>query len=99
MHKINRASSHDIRHVRKEIEDYGYTVGKDIGLANNPEFLREGHAVDDFLTPDRIIIGVSDNRTQKIMEKLYDSFNVSIHILNLNTAEYVKYLSTIYWRH
>ena len=93
MHKINRASSTTFAHVRKEIEDYGYTVGKDIGLANNPEFLREGHAVDDFLTPDRIIIGVSDNRTQKIMEKLYDSFNVSIHILNLNTAEYVKYLS------
>ena len=42
------------------IENKGYKVGVDIFLANNPEFLREGHAWDDFINPDRIVIGTND---------------------------------------
>ncbi|HJK77488.1 MAG TPA: nucleotide sugar dehydrogenase [Methanocorpusculum sp.] len=75
------------------ITNKGVRIGTDIGVANNPEFLREGHCWDDFIHPDRVIIGVSDKHTEKIMSKLYENIGVPIHIVSLNTGEFIKYLS------
>ncbi len=78
------------------VSDKGFEVGKDIYIANNPEFLREGHAWDDFINPDRIVIGTNDEYTKEIMEKIYKDFNVPIHFVSLNTGEYIKYLSNTF---
>lgn len=79
--------------IKPFIEKLGVKVGNNLGLTNNPEFLREGHAWHDFLYPDRIVIGEDDTKSGKIIEDLYQSFNAPIHRVSLNTAEYIKYLS------
>ena len=75
------------------IEKYDFNVGLDIGVANNPEFLREGHCWDDFINSDRIVLGVSDEKSEKILTKLYENFECPIFTVSLNTGEFIKYLS------
>lgn len=75
------------------LEAKGIRVGTDLGVANNPEFLREGHCWDDFIGADRIVLGVSDLRSEDMLKKLYQSVTVPIHCVNLNTGEFIKYLS------
>jgi UDPglucose 6-dehydrogenase len=63
-------------------------------MASNPEFLREGSAVDDFLHPDRIIIGVEDERTATVLQQLYRPLtlrDVPLVITSCRTAELIKY--------
>lgn len=74
----------------------GFYVGKNIFVANNPEFLREGHAWDDFINPDRIVIGTNDEYTKTVMEQIYKNFNVPIRFVSLNTGEFIKYLSNTF---
>ena len=62
-------------------------------LANNPEFLREGKCWEDFIQPDRIVCGTNDERAVELLQKLYQPFNAPVHIVTLNTAEFIKYLS------
>lgn len=69
----------------------GLVENKDFILANNPEFLREGFAYDDFMNPDRIVIG-ADFEIEKIKE-IYSRFNAPIFFVTPNTAEFIKYLS------
>ncbi len=70
----------------------GKKAGLDFGIGMNPEFLREGEAVEDFMNPDRIVLGGIDERTIKVMEKAYDVFdNVDIVKTNTKTAEMIKY--------
>jgi len=64
-----------------------------ISIASNPEFLREGFAWNDFLYPDRIVIGASDEFAKNILNNIYKPFNVPIHFSNTSTAEFIKYLS------
>lgn len=65
---------------------------EEIGFCMNPEFLREGNAVEDFKEPDRIVLGVSSKRAEEIMRRLYDGFpDADIVITNPTTAEMVKY--------
>lgn len=71
----------------------GYRVGSEIGVANNPEFLREGHCWDDFMNADRIVLGVSDSCSEKILRNLYASVKVPVFCVSLNTGEFIKYLS------
>jgi len=67
------------------------TAGTDFGLAMNPEFLREGVALEDFLNPDRIVIGLSDNKSRAVMEKIYEPFKVTKLFTGIKTAEMIKY--------
>ncbi len=69
---------------------------KDFGLAMNPEFLREGNAVEDFFNPDRIVIGVKDKRTKEILEKLYSPFDCPKLVTDIKTAEMIKYASNAF---
>lgn len=72
----------------------GKKVGNSFGLGVNPEFLREGSAVDDFMNPDRIVIGSVDKRTIIPMLELYESFyDVEKVFTNKKTAEMIKYTS------
>jgi UDPglucose 6-dehydrogenase/GDP-mannose 6-dehydrogenase len=72
----------------------GKRSGIDFGVGMNPEFLREGEAVDDFLNPDRIVLGAIDTKTLRVMEELYaPSTGVEIVPTNTNTAEMIKYTS------
>lgn len=64
-----------------------------LGVANNPEFLREGHCWDDMMNADRIVCGVSDRVTENMLHLLYSSFNASFFSVTLNTGEFIKYLS------
>lgn len=62
-------------------------------IASNPEFLREGSAVQDFLNPDRIIIGVENERARDILLKIYNRFQDKIMVTNIDTAELIKHAS------
>ncbi len=75
------------------VEGLGYRVGHDIGIASNPEFLAEGRAWDDFLHPDRIVVGADDERSSRLLEEVYARFDAPIHIVSPTTAEFIKYLS------
>jgi UDPglucose 6-dehydrogenase len=71
-------------------------VGKDIGLAMNPEFLKEGVAIQDFLQPDRIVIGCSDEKSRTALRELYKSFSCPIVETSLSAAEMIKYASNAF---
>lgn len=75
------------------VEEKGFQVGIDIGVANNPEFLREGHCWDDFMEADRIVLGVSDKRSEEVLRSLYLGFDIPVFAVSLNTGEFIKYLS------
>jgi len=79
--------------IKAYIESLGFKVGIDIGLTNNPEFLREGYAWDDFMKPDRIVIGQEDDKSGQKVEKIYQSFDAPMYRVTLNSAEFIKYLS------
>ena len=66
---------------------------KNFAVANNPEFLREGHCWEDFLGADRIIIGCNDNRAREKLVKLYEPMNIPIKCVSPSTGEFIKYLS------
>jgi UDPglucose 6-dehydrogenase len=66
------------------------------GLAMNPEFLREGTAVKDFLEPDRIVYGVDSERSAEILYELYNNFNAPILKTDIKTAEMIKYASNAF---
>jgi len=79
------------------IEKYsGKKAGIDFGVAMNPEFLREGNAVYDFLNPDRIIIGSYDEKTKDILRNLYINFRCPIVETALSSAEMIKYASNCF---
>lgn len=81
--------------VRARLESAsGLVAGRDFGLGMNPEFLTEGRAVEDFTSPDRIVIGGIDARTQAVLGRVYDGFAGVTRIVTGNsTAEFIKYAS------
>lgn len=81
------------RKVVPYVQSKGYRVGVEIGVANNPEFLREGHCWDDFMNADRIVLGVSDERSEQMLRAVYASVKVPVFCVSLNTGEFIKYLS------
>ena len=70
-----------------------YKPDADIDVVSNPEFLREGSAVADLMSPDRIVIGVSSDRAIEPMKEVYTPFNAPIMITDLNSAELIKHAS------
>lgn len=62
-------------------------------VASNPEFLREGSAIEDFLKPDRIVIGVSSARAERIFRKLYGSMKAPVIVADIKSAELIKHAS------
>jgi UDPglucose 6-dehydrogenase len=78
--------------IQEEIDKRGVKVTFD--MASNPEFLKEGSAVEDFLKPERIVIGTSTERAAGIMKKLYNPFllnNHPIFYMDIPSAEITKY--------
>lgn len=70
----------------------GKKAGKDFGVGMNPEFLREGEAIEDFMFPDRIVIGGMDDRTISVLDGMYSAFdNIDMLKTNNKTAEMIKY--------
>src|SRR6478736_9558101 len=70
------------------------TADIDFDVASNPEFLKEGAAVDDFLRPDRIVIGVESEKAKTLLHQLYDPFVLNGHpvlFMDIPSAEMTKY--------
>lgn len=69
----------------------------DFDVVSNPEFLREGSAVNDFMHPDRIVIGNGSQKTEKILREIYCNFdNERIIFTDIKTAELIKYASNAF---
>lgn len=78
--------------IQAELERRGVAVEFDV--ASNPEFLKEGDAVNDFMKPDRVVVGVASERAGKVMERLYHAFilnNIPIYFMDIPSAEMTKY--------
>ena len=68
----------------------------DFGIASNPEFLKEGSAVDDFFNTDRVVIGVNDKKTENVLKDLYSPLKAPIFSTNIRTSEMIKYASNAF---
>ena len=83
-----------IRKVRPELEP-----GVDFSVASNPEFLREGAAIDDFKHPDRVVAGVEDDKAQDVMRELYRPLFINetpMVFTNRVTSELIKYAANAF---
>jgi UDPglucose 6-dehydrogenase len=65
-------------------------------VASNPEFLREGSAVGDFLHPDRVVIGSSDAEAIAVLREIYAPLGAPIHVVDVHTAEMIKYTANAF---
>ena len=78
--------------IQEELSKRG--VQLDFDVASNPEFLKEGNAVDDFMKPDRVVVGVESDRAKGLMERLYKPFmlnNYRLIFTDIPSAEMIKY--------
>ncbi|PIQ84401.1 MAG: UDP-glucose 6-dehydrogenase [Candidatus Omnitrophica bacterium CG11_big_fil_rev_8_21_14_0_20_63_9] len=62
-------------------------------VASNPEFLREGTAIQDFMKPDRVVLGVESRRAKQLLTELYKSLGAPLVITDMNSAELIKHAS------
>jgi UDPglucose 6-dehydrogenase len=82
--------------VLPRLEKFSGKKAGDFGLCMNPEFLREGCALEDFLKPDRIVIGELDKKSGDLLEKLYAGFDAPILRVRIKVAEMIKYASNAF---
>lgn len=78
--------------IQAELDKRGLDIEFDV--ASNPEFLKEGNAVDDFMSPDRVVVGVESERAKKVMTRLYKPFlinNFRVMFMDIPSAEMTKY--------
>ena len=78
--------------VQQELDKRGVDV--DFEVASNPEFLKEGAAIKDFMSPDRVVVGIESERARKVMERLYRPFMMNsfrVIFMDIASAEMTKY--------
>ena len=78
--------------IEEELTERGEQI--DFEVASNPEFLKEGAAIKDFMSPDRVVVGVESDRAKKVMERLYRPFqmnNYRLYFMDSPSAEMTKY--------
>ncbi len=78
--------------IQEELNKRGVAIPFDV--ASNPEFLKEGAAIDDFLKPDRIVVGLDSPRAEELMKSLYKPFTLNGHpiiFMDITSAEMTKY--------
>ena len=78
--------------IEEELRKRGAAIEFDV--ASNPEFLKEGNAINDFMTPDRVVVGVESERANNLMSKLYRPFllnNFRVIFMDIPSAEMTKY--------
>jgi UDPglucose 6-dehydrogenase len=84
--------------IKTTIESHaGRSLGDGWGLCMTPEFLREGQAVNDFLSPDRIVIGASDDRAGEVLLQLHADLDCPKIVTSLRTAEMIKYVANSFF--
>ncbi len=78
--------------IREELDKRGVDIAFDV--ASNPEFLKEGNAIKDFMSPDRVVVGVESDKARKLMSRLYKPFmlvNFRVIFMDIPSAEMTKY--------
>ena len=78
--------------IQEELDKRGLQI--DFDVASNPEFLKEGDAIKDFMSPDRVVVGVESERAREVMTKLYRPFllnNFRVIFMDIPSAEMTKY--------
>ena len=78
--------------IREELEKRGEDI--EFEVASNPEFLKEGAAIKDFMSPDRVVVGIESDRARAVMTKLYRPFltnNFRVYFMDIPSAEMTKY--------
>ena len=78
--------------IEEELTERGEQI--DFEVASNPEFLKEGAAIKDFMSPDRVVVGIESDRAKKVMERLYRPFqmnNYRLSFMDIPSAEMTKY--------
>lgn len=78
--------------IQEELDKRSINIQFDV--ASNPEFLKEGNAINDFMSPDRVVVGVESERAKKLMSKLYKPFllnNFRVIFMDIPSAEMTKY--------
>ena len=78
--------------IEEELTKRGEQI--DFEVASNPEFLKEGAAIKDFMSPDRVVVGIESDRAKKVMERLYRPFqmnNYRLYFMDIPSAEMSKY--------
>ena len=78
--------------IEKELEKRGVDIPFDV--ASNPEFLKEGNAIKDFMSPDRVVVGVESEKAKKLLTRLYKPFlinNFRVIFMDIPSAEMTKY--------
>lgn len=78
--------------IEEELTKRGEQI--DFEVASNPEFLKEGAAIKDFMSPDRVVVGIESDRAKKVMERLYRPFqmnNYRLYFMDIPSAEMTKY--------
>ena len=82
-----------VRHaIQEELDERGIDIAFDV--ASNPEFLKEGNAISDFMSPDRVVVGVESEKAKELMTKLYKPFlinNFRVIFMDIPSAEMTKY--------
>lgn len=80
--------------IQEELDKRGVDVAFDV--ASNPEFLKEGNAIKDFMSPDRVVVGIESERAKTILTRLYKPFlinNFRVIFMDIPSAEMTKYAS------
>ena len=78
--------------IQNELKSRGKNI--DFDISNNPEFLKEGKAVNDFMSPDRIVVGINNDKNKKIFQELYKPFSINhdkLIFMDILSSELTKY--------